>query len=44
MGMGYWVFLSVFWACETVMYLRGHETFLFKHKTDTEKALADRKP
>ena len=40
--LGFWIFLSVFWVCETWMYLRGHNTFLFTHKTDSEKADRDR--
>lgn len=39
---GFWIFLSVFWICETVMYLKGHDTFLFTHKTDAEKKARDK--
>ena len=37
--LGFYIFLSVFWICETWMYVKGHDTFLFKHKTDEEKKL-----
>jgi len=37
--LGMWIFLSVVWACDTAMYLKGHDTLLFKHKTDAEKAI-----
>jgi hypothetical protein len=40
--LGFWIFLSVLWACETVMHLKGHDTFLFSHKTKHEKAFRDR--
>ena len=39
MDFNFWLFLSVFWACETAMYLKGHNTVLFSHKTDAEKAI-----
>lgn len=39
--MGFWIFLSVFWACETYMYVKGHNTFLFTHKTKAEKTSRD---
>jgi len=39
-GIGFWIFFSVFWACETIMYLKGHNTLLFNHKTEAEKAIA----
>lgn len=42
MGLGFWIFLSVFWACETAMYLKGHNTFLYCHKTAEEKAIRAR--
>lgn len=42
MELGFWIFLSVFWACETAMYLKGHSTFLFKHKTPEEKSVRER--
>jgi len=42
-GLGVWIFASVFLICETVMYLKGHNTLLFTHKTEAEKALRDRK-
>lgn len=40
--MGFWIWLSVFWACEAWLYSRGHETFLFTHKTKAEKAIRDK--
>lgn len=39
---GFWIFLCVFWACETYMYTKGHNTFLFTHKTPAEKKARDR--
>lgn len=42
MELGFWIFLSVLWICETQMYLRGHDTFLFTHKTKEEKKIRDR--
>ena len=33
---GFWMFMSVYIICETVMYLNGHETFFWKHKTAFE--------
>ena len=35
----FWIFLAVFFACETYLYSKGHETFLFQHKTPAEKAI-----
>ena len=38
-SFGFFLFLSVIWACEAWMYLQGHETCLYKHKTPEEKEL-----
>jgi hypothetical protein len=37
--LGFWIFVSVVWACDTAMYLKGHNTMLFKHKTPEELAI-----
>lgn len=36
---GFWIFMAVFIFCEVKMYLAGHDTFFFEHKTDAEKKL-----
>lgn len=41
MELGFWIFFSVFWACETLMYIKGHDTFLFTHKTPEEKRIRE---
>lgn len=39
----FWIFLAVFWVCETYLYTQGHNTFLFAHKTKAEKHIRDNK-
>lgn len=34
----FWLFLAVFTVCECVIYLKGHDTALWSHKTEEEKA------
>jgi hypothetical protein len=34
---GFWMFMTVYIICESVMYMHGHETFFWKHKTAEEK-------
>lgn len=36
---GFWLFLTVYIVIEGVMYLQGHDTFFWAHKTPTELAL-----
>ncbi len=38
----FWIFASVVWACDAYLYSKGHNTLLFKHKTDHEKAIRAR--
>lgn len=33
---GFWLFMSVYIICEAVMYMHGHETAFWKHKTPVE--------
>lgn len=33
---GFWIFLAVVWYCDHAMYLKGHDTLLFKHHTPEE--------
>lgn len=40
--LGFWVFLSVVYACETYLYSKGHNGLLHKHKTEEEIAIRDR--
>lgn len=37
--LGFCIFMSVFWACETWLYSKGHSTMIHKHKTVHEKAI-----
>lgn len=37
--LGFWIFLSVFVACDTWVFLSGFESFLHTAKTVEEKAL-----
>lgn len=39
---GFWIFASVCVAVDAWLYSKGHEGFLFSHKTDAEKAIRDR--
>lgn len=41
MSLGFWVFLSVLAYAAHVQYMAGHDTPLFTHKTDYEKAVRD---
>lgn len=36
---GFWICLSVFIICDTLLYYHGHETALWSHKTDAEKTI-----
>jgi hypothetical protein len=36
---GFWLFLSVYVVCEAFMYMHGHETFFWRHKTPEEKQI-----
>lgn len=40
--LGFWLFMSVVWYCDYRMYMAGHDTFFFSHKTEQEKAIRDR--
>ncbi len=40
--MGFWIWFSVFWVCEAWLYSKGHDTLLFTHKTEAEKAIRDK--
>ena len=35
----FWIFLSVYVACEAYLYNKGHTTLFFAHKTPEEKQL-----
>jgi len=41
-ALGFWIFVCVFWVCETYMYTHGHDTFLFTHKTEAEQSIRDK--
>jgi hypothetical protein len=38
-AFGFWLFLSVYVVCEAIMYMHGHETLFWKHKTPEEKQI-----
>ncbi len=38
---GFWIFLSVFFYVEHRVYLAGHNTLFFHHKTDEEKRIRE---
>jgi len=40
--LGFFIFLSVAYACDAYLYSLGHDTFFFKHKTEQEKALREK--
>lgn len=33
---GFWIFMTVYCVCEAVMYMNGHDTFFWVHKTAEE--------
>ncbi len=37
--LGFWIFLTVYVACEAWLYSQGHDTFFWRHKTDAEKQI-----
>lgn len=39
--LGFWIFVAVVWYCDYRMYVAGHDTLLFTHKTKLEKKLRD---
>lgn len=39
---GFWIFLAVFVAVDAWLYSKGHEGFLFTHKTPAEKAIREK--
>jgi len=41
-GAAFWLFMTVFFVCDTWLYSKGHDTFFWKHKTDAEKKIRDR--
>lgn len=36
---GFWIFMTVYICIEGYMYMHGHETAFWKHKTEVEKEL-----
>lgn len=36
---GFWIMCAVYIACDTWLYSQGHETLLWSHKTEIEKAI-----
>lgn len=36
---GFWIFMTVYISIEGYMYMNGHETLFWKHKTPTEQQL-----
>ena len=36
---GFWIFMCVYIICEAVMYMNGHDTLFWSHKTPEEKQL-----
>lgn len=38
----FWLCCAVFIACDTYLYSKGHETFLWHHKTAAEKQIQKR--
>lgn len=38
----FWLCVAVFVICEAVIYLHGHDTCLWQHKTPIEKALQEK--
>lgn len=40
---GFWIFLSVVWYCDHKMYLEGHNTWFFRHKTKEEQQIRKNK-
>ena len=41
--LGFWIFLSVFVACDTYVFIQGYESILHSAKTDHEKELHKQK-
>ena len=37
--LGFWIFLSVFIACDTYLFNQGYETWFHTAKTDIEKEI-----
>ena len=37
--LGFWIFAAVFVACDSYVYLQGHNSFFQTHKTPQEKEL-----
>ena len=36
---GFWIFMAVFVSCDTYLYDKGHDTYLWKHRTPVELQL-----
>ncbi len=36
---GFWIFMTVYIICEAVMYMNGHDTAFWSHRTPEEKQL-----
>ncbi len=37
--LGFWIFLSTVYACDSFLFVRGYDTYFHGFKTDEEKAL-----
>lgn len=35
----FWMVVAIYIVCECIIYLNGHDTLLWQHKTGEEKAL-----
>lgn len=36
---GFWIFMSVYICTEGYMYMNGHDTFFWQHRTEIEKQM-----
>lgn len=40
--LGFWIFLSVFLACDTYLFVKGYDSVLWTAKTDEEKQIREK--
>lgn len=43
MEFGFWIFLSVVFACDSWLFSQGYNSFFHKHKTEEEKKIREAK-